>query len=310
MLTSIISNDFDVILFGVHASHLIPIIKMRSYFCSLKPFLVLDIRTVPVDLSNNLRSKLEIIRYNAAIKIADIFCDGITCITPMLGSTLEPKLRKLKTNIGYFETGVNFGLFDPLKSVSLRAALGLKNRFIVFYHGDLTPKRGIQNAIKAIDLCKQRISNILFMVVGTGDGESELKKITKELKLEENILFTGGIPFEKVADYIKTADVGIIPLPAIDWWNVSSPIKLKEYLAMQLPVIVTDIPAHRFVVEKTGGGILIRNHNPQEIAQAIIAFHKNRNTSYPAKTRAELYDMISFYSQANKFIEYVDSLDS
>jgi glycosyltransferase involved in cell wall biosynthesis len=270
--------------------------------------LILDIRTIPVDLVNDLRSKFELFRYNSSIKIADIFCDGITCITPMLGSSLKPKLRKLKKKIGYFQTGVNFKLFDPSKSFSLRASLGLKNRFIVFYHGDLSPKRGLQNVIRAIGICKKHISNILFMVVGTGDAELELKSIAKELKLEDNIIFTGGVPFQKVPAYIKTADVGIIPLPAIDWWNVSSPIKLKEYLAMQLPVIVTDIPAHRLVVEKTGGAILIKNHDPQNIAQAISTFYKNPKPIYPMKSRKELYDLISFNSQAISFMDYVGKL--
>jgi len=309
MLNVALFDDYDVALFSVHSSHLIPFLKISLFFRRRNPLLILDIRTIPVDLINDLRSKLELFRYNASIKIADLFCDGLTCITPMLGSSLKPKLRKLRGKIGYFHTGVNFGLFDPLKSLSLRTSVGLKNKFIVFYHGDLSPKRGIQNVIRAIAFCKQHISNILFMIVGTGDGELELKSITKDLKLEDNVLFIGGIPFQKVPTYIKTADVGIIPLPAIDWWNVSSPIKLKEYLAMQLPVIATDIPAHRLVVAKTGGATLIRDHDPQNIARAILAFHKSRKTTYPLKTREDLYDLISFTSHTNRFIDYVSGLN-
>jgi len=310
MLYVALFGDYDVALFGVHSSHLIPILKIASSFRHRKPVLVLDIRTVPVDLANDLRSKCELLRYNASVKIADIFCDGITCITPMLGSSLKPKLRKLKKRIGYFQTGVNFRLFDPSKSISLRASLGLEDRIIVFYHGVLSPNRGIQNVIRAIDICRERIPNIFFMVVGTGIGESELKALTKELNLEEYVIFTGGVPFEKIPSYITTADVGIIPLPAIDWWNVSSPIKLKEYLAMQLPVIATNIPAHRLVVEKTGGATLIEDSDPQNIAQAILTFCKSRNINCPVKTREELYDIISFNSQALRFIEYVSDLNN
>jgi glycosyltransferase involved in cell wall biosynthesis len=308
MLNVALFDDYDVALFSVHSSHLIPFLKTSFFFRRRKPLLILDIRTIPVDLVNDLRSKFELFRYNASIKIADLFCDGLTCITPMLGSSLKPKLRKLREKIGYFHTGVNFGLFNPLKSLSLRTSVELKNKFIVFYHGDLSPNRGLQNVIKAIAICKPYIPHILFMMVGTGEGESELKNITKELKLEKNVLFTGGVPFKMVPNYIKTADVGIIPLPAIDWWNVSSPIKLKEYLAMQLPVIVTDIPAHRLVVEKTGGATLIKNHDPQNIAHAISTFYKNPKPIYPMKSRKELYDLISFNSQAIRFIDYVGRL--
>ena len=130
------------------------------------------------------------------------------------------------------------------------------------------------------------------------------------MNLEENVIFTSGVPFEEVPNYIKTADLGIVPLPAIDWWNVSSPIKLKEYLAMQIPVIATDIPAHRLVVEKAGGTTLINNNDQANISQAILAFYKTRKTNYPVKTRKELYEIISYNSQAIKFIDYVGSLGS
>ena len=308
MLYVALNDEYDIALFSVHSSHLIPFLKIGSMTRGRRPFLVLDIRTVPVDLVNNFRSRFELFRYNFSVKIADLFCDGITCITPMLGATLEPKLKKFRKKIGYFQTGVNFNLFDPSKSLSLKSSLGIENKFIVFYHGVLSPNRGLQNVIKAIDICRETISNILFMIVGNGKAEPELKSITKELDLLENVKFTGGIPFEIIPSYIATADVGIIPLPAIDWWNVSSPIKLKEYLAMQLPVIATDIPAHRHVVENTGGATLIKDNEPQNIAQAVLAFYKSRRTTYPMKTRKDLYGLISFNSQALKFIEYVNKL--
>ena len=309
MLYVALFEKYDVALFSVHSSHLIPFLKISSFIQGCKTLLILDIRTMPVDLVNNLRSKLELFRYKASIKLADLFCDGITCITPMLGSTLKPKLRKLQ-KIGYFQTGVNFKLFNPAKSNSLRTSLKLKDRFIVFYHGVLSPNRGLQNAIKAIYFSKQKIPNILFMIVGTGSAETELTNITKELDLEENVLFTGGVPFNEIPNYIMTADVGIIPLPEIDWWNVSSPIKLKEYLAMQLPVIATDIPAHRLVIKKAGGATLIKGNEPKNIADAISAFHENRDTTYSVKKREELYDVISYNSQAIRLIEYIHNLNN
>ena len=308
MLKVFISQNFDLILFSVNASHLIPIIKLITVLRTHKSILVFDIRSVPVDLKNDFKSKIRILRYNLSIKIADRLCDGITCITPMLGDTLKPKLKKLKEKIGYFQTGVNFRIFDPSKSLSLRDKLNLKGRFIVIYHGVISQNRGLQNLLKAISICRLHIPHILFMMVGAGEAESELKHITKELRLVKNVLFTGGVPFKMVPNYIKTADVGVIPLPAIDWWNVSSPIKLKEYLAMQLPVIATDIPAHRFVIKKTGGATLIKNHKPKNIAEALRTFYENPKPIFPMKKREELYNLISFNSQAINFINYVGKL--
>jgi glycosyltransferase involved in cell wall biosynthesis len=308
LLNSVIKGQDDVILFGIHSSHLIPLTKIISSTKKTSPLLILDIRSVPVDLTNNLDSKFKLIRYNFSVKLADLFCHGITCITPMLGTTLKPKLRKLKKKVGYFQTGVNFEIFNPKKSSSLRLSLGLNNKFIILYHGVLSINRGLQNVIKAMEICKKLIPNILFLIVGSGHGEAELRNLTKKMELEKYVLFAGSVSFNKVPNYIKTADAGIIPLPKIEWWNVSSPIKLKEYLAMQLPVIATDIPAHRLVVEKTGGAILTKNHEPGCLAEAILSFYKYRKTTYEIKSREQLFKIISYSSQAiefNKFIEQI-----
>ena len=308
LLTTIIRSQADVILFGIHSSHFIPLSKMISLFKKRTPLLVLDIRTVPVDLKNNMSSKFKLIRYNVSLKLADMFCDGITCITPMLGNTLKPKIKRLRKTIGYFQTGVNFDIFDPQKTSSLRSSLGLENKFILLYHGVLSRHRGLQNVIKSIRICKEQIPNILFLIVGSGDGENVLRNLTQKMKLEEYVHFVGGVPFNKVPNYIRTADAGIIPLPNIEWWNVSSPIKLKEYLAMHLPVIATDIPAHRLVVEKVGGAILTKDHEPESLAAAIITFYNSRKTTYPLKSRNQLFKSISYSSQAIEFYKFIEKI--
>ena len=182
MLASAFNQKYDVILFGVHSSHLIFIIRLIFFLKSHKPILILDIRSVPVDLNKDIRCRIELLRYNLSLKIADCFCDGITCITPMLGDTLKPMLKKLREKLGYFQTGVNFRIFDPSNSLSLRKKLNLDNKFILIYHGVLSPNRGLQNVIRAVALCKQNIPNILFMIVGTGAGELELKKHYERVK--------------------------------------------------------------------------------------------------------------------------------
>ena len=70
MLRVAIFDDYDVALFSVHSSHLIPFLKICGLIRRRKPVLVLDIRTIPVDLVNDLRSKFELFRFNASIKIA------------------------------------------------------------------------------------------------------------------------------------------------------------------------------------------------------------------------------------------------
>jgi glycosyltransferase involved in cell wall biosynthesis len=104
-------------------------------------------------------------------------------------------------------------------------------------------------------------------------------------------------------------DVGIIPLPNIDWWRVSSPLKFIEYLAMGKPVIATRIPFHEANMQNNTCGVLIESNNPTVISDAIIYLYNNKKLlkDMGAKGRnvASLY---SWDRLAEKFELFLKSL--
>ena len=57
-----------------------------------------------------------------------------------------------------------------------------------------------------------------------------------------NILLAGEKPFERLPEYCKVADVGIIPFVDSELTRNCNPLKLPEYIAAGLPVVSTDIP--------------------------------------------------------------------
>jgi glycosyltransferase involved in cell wall biosynthesis len=58
------------------------------------------------------------------------------------------------------------------------------------------------------------------------------------------------VKHEQVADYISLADICVVLLPRLPWWEISSPLKLMEYLAMEKPIVLSDINAHQSIVTK------------------------------------------------------------
>ena len=60
-----------------------------------------------------------------------------------------------------------------------------------------------------------------------------------------NITFTGGVDYEQVDGYLASFDAGIIPYRITPAIEVSSPLKVHEYLAHGLPVVSVDIPEVR-----------------------------------------------------------------
>ncbi len=304
MLFSIWTTDADVVIFGYQAGHLIPLSSLSTLWRK-RPLYLLDIRTVPVDVKPGFAGRQDVGRYKSALRLADRYCDGITAITPMLADTLRPVLKRLKNRrMGIWASGVELEQFDP-KGLSKRSELGLNDKYVIIYHGVISPNRGLQNVVRAMPELLSKFPDMVFLVVGEGEGRAELEQVARELGVSEKVVFTGKVPFEDIPEYVRAADVGILPFPNLEGWNVSSPIKLMEYLAMGLPIVLTDIPAHRLVIDQVGGAVFSLNDEPDNLAEAIC---KARNEGVKPASRDVLEETISWNRQARNLIDFVESV--
>jgi glycosyltransferase involved in cell wall biosynthesis len=303
MLKEMIRFDGDVIFVSYSGAHLIPFAQLARVGRK-KMVYVIDVRSVPVDIGRDWRSIVMVARYRLGLFVANWLCDGLTVITPMLAETLQDKVRRLSGHIGYWSSGVDLEQFDPT-GPSLRRELGLTGKKVIIYHGDLSPNRGIQGVVHAVDILRREIPELVFLIVGDGNGRVELENLVASLRLESHVRFVSRVPHEEIPAYIRTADAGVLPFPNIQWWAVSSPIKLMEYLAIGLPVIATDIAAIRNVIDQTGGAVLASDNKPENLAQAIRAFYVN---GCPPVSRSVLEDTISWNKQAKLILQYINSL--
>jgi len=303
MLESTWKMNADVVMFGFQSAHLIPLAWL--FRCGRnRPKLVMDIRTVPVDVRKGIKGKLDLWRYRFSLYMANWFCDGVTVITPMLGDTVRPYLKRLKNKMGVWTSGVHLEHFERAGK-DRRQELGIEGKQVLLYHGVLSPNRGLQNALRAFDSLKEKFPDLFFLFVGDGDGRIELEQLAKDLGLNDRVIFTGKVPYVQVSEYIRSANMAILPFPDITWWAVSSPIKLMEYLATGISIIATNIDAHRWVVEKTGGAILAVDDQPASLAKSIEAvLVEGVEAAAPEKLEAT----ISWNKQAKELLRFVEGL--
>jgi len=183
--------------------------------------------------------------------------------------------------VGVWTEGVSTTLFKYERYThqrkALRDRLGLSKKFVVLYHGAFSPKRGLIECVKAMSLVKQRCSNTVLFLLGTGSIVDDLKKLVQEEKVHDSVIIHSAVDYKDVPKYIAMSDIGIVPLPNISYWRHQCPLKLLEYLAMKRVVIITDIPAHRKIVENKDCGIFISSTSPEEISKAIIYAYENKD---------------------------------
>lgn len=299
---------YDVVLFEQPHLRLVMLPAILSLLKVIKTCFILDIRSPLLDNSRN--SRIERLNYWLTMKFAKWCLPGITVITDELRKDLKPLLG-VKKPVAVWSSGVDPELFDPLNVQPVpRSKFGLENRFVFLYHGALTLSRGLSQLISAMSKLRVEHPEAALVLLGDGPGVNELRRQTLELKLEDTIYFLDTVPNTDVPKYIAMADVGVIPLPNERCWQVSSPLKLFEYMAMELPLVVSDIEAHRTVLGASPYTIYVKEVTPIGICEAmekaigdILKLRKNAFLS-----REQVMNKHSWMNQGQKFALFIDNI--
>ena len=154
-----------------------------------------------------------------------------------------------------------------------------KNNFVISYIGGFGPHRGIGTAIKAMPDVVEEIPDAKLLLVG-GKGseeyEEELRELCKELKVENNVVFTGWVDFSLVPSYIVLSDICLVPHHASGHTNTTVPHKLFQYMVMKTPVIVTNCKPLERIVEECDCGIVVPSGDYDKMAEAVIRLYRDK----------------------------------
>jgi glycosyltransferase involved in cell wall biosynthesis len=205
--------------------------------------LIFDVRSVPVEEKITWE-------YKWACRIAQKWYDGATFITNGTKDFIEQSFNLKYDKYAIFTSAVNPVLFSPQMTNNIPDNIKMltKDKIVIFYHGSISPNRGINLILDAVNQIKNDFPNILFMSVSEANNYITDYCNSKNYKLNGNLLLIDPVRYEHVAGYINLADICIVPLLRIHWWEISSPLKLMEYLAMEKPIVLSDILAHKTVV--------------------------------------------------------------
>jgi len=253
------SSSHDIIILNHETLLLTPFLKVIG----LKK-IHLDFRTLPVDTHTAKDNLDKFLFWYLPLKLQGRHAQSYSFITERLRHEVEKKFNLKIKNYVIWQSGVSTSIFYPISTPKQ------PNTFRLFYHGTVTINRGIGLVLKALLEIKEDV-NITFTIVGDGSGLEELKAMTLSSPLlSRRVIFKGLLPYEQMVTEINHSDVCICPLTNRLEWDVSSPIKVFEYLACGKPIILTPISAHKDVVEGEPYIIWTEGFEPSDFSEAII----------------------------------------
>lgn len=133
----------------------------------------------------------------------------------------------------------------------------------------LATLKGIDYFIKACKEVVNGLPNVVFFVVGDGTEMSVLQKLTRDLDLDNHIIFTG---FRKDSDNLLS-QFDLFVLPSL---TESLPTTILEALALKTPVIATDVGGVGEIIKHNETGLLVPTRASNQLAEAIITLLRDR----------------------------------
>ena len=134
------------------------------------------------------------------------------------------------------------------------------------YVGKITVDRGIREVIDALPrIDKTRVN---LDLAGAFDPVG-LREEIEHMPGWKHVLDRGWVGREDIARMLGEARAGLVVLYPRENYLHSYPIKLFEYMAAGLPVIVSDFPLWRHIIGDAQCGIFVDPMDPADIAQAM-----------------------------------------
>lgn len=146
----------------------------------------------------------------------------------------------------------------------------------IVYIGGITRLRGIEEMVRAMEeLNKEPTSDVTLHLAGAFAPPS-LQKEMEQLEGWNHVNFEGYLNRKEVSNLLNTSSVGLVILHPEPRYVVSYPIKLFEYMSAGLPVIASDFPLWRGIVDDAQCGICVDPMSPKEIADAVRYLLNNK----------------------------------
>jgi glycosyltransferase involved in cell wall biosynthesis len=181
---------------------------------------------------------------------------------------LFPKMNPEKVNV--IKNGINFKRYNPnISAKELRKELKLTEK-IILYLGRIAEYKGVEEIIKAYNRVKKEIDDVHLVVAGAPTVNMK-RTYNKWIEQHPGVLFTGYVDDDLVPNYYALADIFVSFSYAAEGFGLT----VTEALACGKPVLCSDLPAYREVLEDKA--ILIPPGDITQLSDNMVKLLKDQN---------------------------------
>lgn len=178
----------------------------------------------------------------AAEQVAFRSADVVLSVNESYRRVAIERGRRDPDDVVVVRTGPDLSRFAPLDP---DPELKRGKPFLLAYVGVMGPQDGVDHALRALAELRRRREDWHAVFMGDGEMLREMQGLAGELGLDDSVEFTGWVEHETVGRVLSSSDVALAPDPLTPLNDLSSMVKISEYMAISVPIVSFDLAESR-----------------------------------------------------------------
>ena len=178
----------------------------------------------------------------------------------------------VSNRIDVIRCGIDLNNFHPHRKFNA------DGRLRILTVSRLVEKKGLEYLIKSIPVIIKDIPDLEFIIVGSGPLNDSLQQLVNPLNIDSYLKFKGDVSDSELFEYYNHADIFVLPcIIAENGDRDGIPVSMMEAMAMEIPLVSTNISGIPELVKDDVSGIIIPPKDEKAISEALIKLLNNEN---------------------------------
>ena len=245
----------NIIHFQAHFAHSPTSVALFSSLLSGIPFsFFAHAKDIYTSDQRQLKEKIDMARF------------VVTC-TKYNRNYLSQLAGKSTTPIFCVYHGINLDYFSPKRN-----NIECKPPYKLLTVARMTEKKGLENVYHALAILRDKKIKFTHTLIGEGDDNDKVLKLIKKLELEKVTKLSGTLTHEDVINHYADADLFVLGCQiARNGDRDGIPNVMAESMAMNLPVVATNVSGIPEFLEDRVSGMMVPQKDPKALARAMEA---------------------------------------
>ena len=190
--------------------------------------------------------------------------------------------------------------------------VGNRRNNTLVYAGYICESNGIWSMLEVVEELKRIFSDVRLLLIGEISSylNKEIDRYIESRNIRDYVKRIGNIPHYEVANYLQSANVGLLLYKPLKKYHKNIPTKQYEYAVSELPYVATDLPPIKKFVDDAKCGLLVPPCNVEKAVDAVkyILTHPDDARRMGKNGKKAVYEKYNWRLMEKKLLEIYSHL--